>query len=51
MTPQDATQQVMRTATRYILAILPVIATMFLAGIAVNVSQTGLITEQQRDHA
>ncbi len=33
----------MRTATRYLLAILPVIATMFLAGIAVNVSQTGLI--------
>lgn len=43
LTPQDATHQMMRTASRYLLAILPVIATMFLAGIAVNVFQTGLI--------
>jgi flagellar biosynthesis protein FlhB len=40
---QDAMQQLLRAAALFALAALPILSVMFLAGIAVNVSQTGLL--------
>jgi len=40
---QDAMQQLLRAAMLFALAALPILSVMFFAGIAVNVSQTGLL--------
>ena len=42
-TGQDASHHLLRMAARLSIAVVPVLMLMFLAGIAVNVSQTGLI--------
>ncbi len=42
-TTQDASQYIVRHGTRFAIAIVPVLAVMLIAGVAVNVSQTGLI--------
>lgn len=40
---QDAMQHLLRAAMMFALATLPILSVMFVAGIAVNVSQTGLL--------
>lgn len=40
---QDATQHLLRTAALFALATVPILSLMFLAGIVVNVMQTGLL--------
>jgi len=42
-TTQDAGQHILRKSANFAIAVVPVLVVMFVAGIAVNVSQTGLL--------